>query len=157
MWARVAAGGFHTCGVRTDRSLWCWGDNGRGQLGLGDRDERNSPARVGTGTSWASLVTGYQHTCATRVDHTLWCWGWNRAGQLGLGETGRRPRPNQVGTDTDWANIGAAGYAHTCGIRTDHTLWCWGSNVAGQLGLGDTRTGPPHPGRHRHELDRVSR
>jgi len=138
VWLAVSAGGFHTCGIRTDHSLWCWGNNGYGQLGLGDKKKRATPTQVGTGTDWAGLVAGNAHTCATRTDHTLWCWGWNRDGQLGIGSKNlKRTTPTRVGTGTDWADIGAAGYAHTCGIRTDHTLWCWGNNGSGQLGLGD--------------------
>ena len=85
VWLTVSAGGFHTCGIRTDHTLWCWGDNGYGQLGLGDKKKRAMPTQVGTGTDWAGLVAGNAHTCATRTDHTLWCWGLNRDGQLGIG------------------------------------------------------------------------
>ncbi len=148
-WLTTSAGGFHTCGIRADRSLWCWGDNSYRQLGLGDGKKRTNPTQVGLNRTWAGLVAGANHTCATRTDHSLWCWGANRDGQLGLGHTARRKTPTRVNTSNDWADVSAAGFAHTCGTRTDHTLWCWGDNEwAGQLGLGDTtdRTTPTQVG-----------
>jgi alpha-tubulin suppressor-like RCC1 family protein len=138
VWLAVSAGGSYTCGISTDHSLWCWGDNRHGQLGVGDTKKRAVPTQVGTGTDWVGLVAGNAHTCATRTDHTLWCWGWNRDGQLGIGSKNlKRTTPTRVGAGAEWAEVSAAGFAHTCGTRTDHTLWCWGSNGAGQLGLGD--------------------
>ena len=84
-WVRVTAGWTHTCGVRTDRSLWCWGNNGNGQLGLGDATERLVPTRVGAGTDWARVSSGTAHTCATRTDRSLWCWGGNWDGPARVG------------------------------------------------------------------------
>ena len=136
-WLSIRAGGLYTCGIRTDHTLWCWGQNDVGQLGLGDTKKRATPSQVGHRTDWAGLAAGFDHTCATRTDHSLWCWGSGRAGQLGLGEKGGRTAPSRVGADTNWTSV-VAGYTHTCGIRTDHTLWCWGGDsFAGQLGLGD--------------------
>jgi alpha-tubulin suppressor-like RCC1 family protein len=136
-WARVSAGGSHTCGVRTDRSLWCWGYNGEGQLGLGDRTVRLVPTRVGADADWARVWGGYEHTCGVRTDRSLWCWGYNGYGQLGLADIARRLAPTRVGTDNDWAARVSAGWGHTCGVRTDRSLWCWGYNGEGALGLGD--------------------
>ncbi len=137
VWAKVAGGRNHTCGVRTDRSLWCWGNNGDGSLGLGDTTDRRVPTRVGTDLDWAKIGTGAYHTCGVRADRSLWCWGNNGDGQLGLGDETNRLVPNRVGTDLDWVEI-STGVYHTCGVRADRSLWCWGSNGAGQLGLGDT-------------------
>ena len=69
---------------RTDHSLWCWGSDRGGQLGLGPTGKRKSPTRVGAGTDWTSVAAGFTHTCGIRTDHTLWCWGGGSfAGQLG--------------------------------------------------------------------------
>lgn len=96
-WARVSANiSGHTCGVRTDRSLWCWGNNRLGQLGLGDRTRRLVPTLVGAGVQWASVSGGAGHTCGVRTDLSLWCWGWNSSGQLGLGDTRKRLVPRRV-------------------------------------------------------------
>ena len=136
-WAHVESGGAYTCGIRTDRTLWCWGDNRYGQLGLGDTNPHVVPVRVGTDTDWADLDAGGSHTCGIRTNHTLWCWGYNAYGELGLGDTAHRLTPTQVGADTTWADV-QLGILHTCAIRVEHTLWCWGYNSHGQLGLGDT-------------------
>ena len=74
-WADVSAAGFaHTCAIRTDHTLWCWGFNSSGQLGLGDNTDRSTPTQVGIGTDWSHVTAGDSYTCATRADHTLWCW-----------------------------------------------------------------------------------
>lgn len=135
-WAAIAAGNSHTCGVQTDGSLWCWGYNFRGQLGDGTTTVRDSPVRIGESTDWASVAAGDSHTCAVRTDGTLWCWGFNRLGQLGVGvSVWIQTEPLQVGEDSDWASV-TAGFAHTCGVRADGSLWCWGDSSTGQAGLG---------------------
>jgi alpha-tubulin suppressor-like RCC1 family protein len=136
-WAHIDAGEEHTCGVRFDHTLWCWGWNGFGQLGFGDHENRRVPTQVGTDSDWVHIDTGSFHSCGTRLDHTLWCWGWNKYGQLGLGQRKRERFPTQVGTSADWTSP-HTGHEYTCGIRLDRSLWCWGRNADGQLGLGDT-------------------
>lgn len=134
--ASLSAGYSHTCGIRLNHTLWCWGSDTHGELGLGDTQLRDAPAREGSDRDWASVRPGSRYTCATRLDHTLWCWGSNDVGQLGLGDTTDRDTPTQVGSGTDWTVI-STGAQHTCATRLSHTLWCWGSNHDGQLGLGD--------------------
>ncbi|RSM54704.1 hypothetical protein DMB66_37100, partial [Actinoplanes sp. ATCC 53533] len=136
-WIRPTAGNGYACAMRTDGSLWCWGANGDGQLGLGDTVARNAGPVQLTGAGWTAVAAGSRHTCAVRSDGTLWCWGANSAGQLGLGDLAVRDVPVPVGAATTWASV-AAGVAHTCATRVDGSLWCWGANDAGQLGLGDT-------------------
>ncbi len=109
VWATVSGGYWHTCGIRLDHTLWCWGNNKNGQLGLGDNTRRDVPTQVGTDADWAGLDAGYNNTCATRTDQTLWCWGWNHYGQLGVGDTTDRTTPTQVGTGTEWAQLDAGG------------------------------------------------
>ena len=125
--------------MRTDRSLWCWGHGQQGQLGIGDRGDWGVPHRVGTDFDWAKILADNDHTCGVRTDRSLWCWGNSKYGQLGLGDTHGRIVPTQVGADLDWAEISADSVSsyHTCGVRTDGSLWCWGWNEYGQLGLGD--------------------
>jgi alpha-tubulin suppressor-like RCC1 family protein len=81
-WTQLAAGSAHTCGIATGSSLWCWGDNTRGELGDGTHDYRTTPVQVGSDTSWKQLAAGNDFTCAIKTDGTLWCWGQNDAGQL---------------------------------------------------------------------------
>src|SRR5262245_44940179 len=139
-WTRLSVGGAHTCGMRLDHTLWCWGDNYYGQLGLGDTTDRLTPTRVVVDSDWARISSGRDFACGMRLDHTLWCWGQNTYGQLGLGYFGGRQLvPTRVGSGSDWARVNA-GAIHICGIRSDHTLWCWGQNKSGQLGLNNWRS-----------------
>jgi alpha-tubulin suppressor-like RCC1 family protein len=135
----VSAGGEHTCSVRFDGTLWCWGRNTWGELGNADRGPgRPDPLQVGTAADWSTVAAGGGHTCATRRPGSLWCWGLNNKGQLGDGTTDVRTTPVRIGTGSSWAQL-SAGWFHTCGIRTNGTAACWGENSAGQLGDG-TRT-----------------
>ena len=139
-WKFVDVGRAHTCGIREDQTLWCWGANEEGQLGVGRGmyfgDE--GPERVGEDSDWTSVTAGREHTCGIRNDGTLWCLGNSRMGQLGNGDdTRNRYYPKQIGTRSDWAQVVAAG-RHACGIRDDQSLWCWGRNDVGQLGVGES-------------------
>lgn len=71
VWSEISPGNQHTCGIHLDHSLWCWGNNVVGQLGLGDRASRSVPTQVGNDTDWAQLDSGTYYSCATRLDHTL--------------------------------------------------------------------------------------
>jgi alpha-tubulin suppressor-like RCC1 family protein len=128
-WTTVAAGALHACATRSDGALWCWGDN------------HDLPQRVTTPAAdgWASVAAGASHTCATRSDGTLWCWGDNSKGELGIGDTISQDLPQQVTTPAadGWASV-TAGQTDTCATRSDGTLWCWGENFAGELGIGNT-------------------
>lgn len=134
-WIDVATGRLHTCGVRANHTLWCWGYNGYGQLGLGDIVDRDIPTQVGSESDWAEVTLGDSHTCAVKTDHTLWCWGTNLWGEAGGYGGGYKSVPTQVDADDDWASV-AAGVDYTCALRLDQTLWCWGINVSGELGVG---------------------
>ena len=105
VWQSVSTGADHGCGIQTDNTLWCWGYNKVGALGLGDTEDRFVPTRVGQDSDWAMVRAGRSHTCGIRTDHTLWCWGYNIKGQLGLGDTVERHKPRQVVSSTDWAWI----------------------------------------------------
>lgn len=146
-WIAISANGDHTCGIRhettVNNTLWCWGKNDQGQLGLGDTATRNVPTKVGTDTDWLAVSTGAEHTCAIKTTGTLWCWGANNFGQLGKNvpdPNGADPKltsPTQVGSDTTWSILSNGGY-HTCAIKSDNTLWCWGNSDYGQIGVGVT-------------------
>jgi alpha-tubulin suppressor-like RCC1 family protein len=132
----VSAGLAQTCGTRTSGTLWCWGANGSGQLGLGDFVYRSSPTQAGAATDWKTVATGSYHTCGVRASGALWCWGYNTDGQVGNGASSNGvSSPVRVGTTTDWRTASAGGY-HTCGVRTSGTLWCWGNDLSGQVGDG---------------------
>jgi alpha-tubulin suppressor-like RCC1 family protein len=127
-WQSITTGFGHTCGIRSDATLWCWGLNAWGQLGDGTKTNHLVPTQVGDRTDWMSVSAGTHFTCATRLDHTLWCWGFNGDGELGTGDMRDRLQPTRVGESADWASVGA-GVFHACGVRLDGTVWCWGDKV----------------------------
>ncbi|MCL2367664.1 MAG: S-layer homology domain-containing protein [Oscillospiraceae bacterium] len=131
----VAAGFWHTVAIKTDGSLWGWGNNALGQSGDGTTVTRYSPTQAGTDTDWASVTAGGFHTMGIKTDGSLWGWGSNWLGQLGDGTTIDRHAPWQIGTEADWASV-AAGSHHTMAIKTDGSLWAWGNNSDGLLGNG---------------------
>ena len=134
----------HTCALKSDGSLWCWGENGFGQLGTGDLDLRQVPTRVGTSAAWSAIALGANRTCALEQNGSLWCWGENDRGQLGLGHQTDEPVPSRVGTATDWASV-SAGTSATCARKVDDSLWCWGENRYGQFGDGTGWSASPSP------------
>ncbi len=134
-WAQVSAGTSHTVAVKTDGTLWAWGENNVGQLGDGTTTQQDSPEQIGTDTDWAQVSAGAYYTMAIKTDGTLWAWGYNAFGQLGDGTTNNASRPEQIGTDTNWAQASAGQY-QTVALKSDHTLWAWGDNSDGQLGDG---------------------
>ena len=136
-WKLVAAGGNHTLSLKTDGTLWAWGYNAKGQLGLRDNINRFSPTQIDTEADWKLVAAGGNHTLAIKTDGTLWAWGLNSPDQLGIDDTTGSHFPVQVGVDVDWDFV-AAGEYHTLALKADGTLWVWGNNYFGQLGLGDT-------------------
>ena len=139
-WLTISSGYGHVLATKTDGTLWSWGLNQYGQLGLGNITYRSSPVQVGLLTNWLTISAGYLISAAIKTDGTLWTWGGNNVGQLGLGNKTNYSSPKQVGALTNWSKIFAAGYANSfvLAIKTDGTLWSWGINTAGQLGLGNT-------------------
>ena len=133
---RVSAGANHSVSIKSDGTLFSWGRNDYGQLGLGDTTSRNTPTQVGTDNKWVSVSAGGYHSLAIKSDGTLFSWGWNEYGELGLGDTTSRNAPAQVGVDNKWVSVSGGGY-HTLAIKSDGTLFSWGFNNLGELGLGD--------------------
>jgi alpha-tubulin suppressor-like RCC1 family protein len=140
VWQVASAGEHHTCSIRNDSWLWCWGWNEHGQLGTGTIEDQTVPLQAEVGEQWAAVSTGATHTCAIRKNGSLWCWGNNNVGQIGNGKSGALQKsllPEQIGTESDWKTV-HAGNSHSCGLRGDGILFCWGNNVKGQLGDGTT-------------------
>jgi alpha-tubulin suppressor-like RCC1 family protein len=136
-WYKISCSAwFHCAAIKTDGTLWTWGKGNFGRLGLGNTTYYSSPKQVGALTNWAKVISGSDMTQAIKTDGTLWSWGYGTYGGLGLGDIAHRSSPTQVGALTDWANIGTGLYRHHCvGVKTDGTLWTWGFNSNGQLGL----------------------
>jgi alpha-tubulin suppressor-like RCC1 family protein len=128
-WVEISAGDYHTCGRRSDRSLWCWGRNDSGQLGVGDRGNRDAPVRVGVWSDWVEVSAGDDHTCGRRSDGSLWCWGDNNYGQMNFLEetvSADQLTPVRVPGATDWREV-SAGRSRTCGRRAAG-VWCFGGD-----------------------------
>ncbi|MGD0998966.1 MAG: hypothetical protein ABR941_11710, partial [Thermoleophilia bacterium] len=139
-WAVVSCAPSHTVALQKDGTLWAWGANYQGQLGLGSRNvnnHRSTPTQVGSASDWASVSCGDDYTVALKKDGTLWAWARNDSGELGLGNAIWRFAPTEVGGVRTWASV-SCGDSHTLALRKDGTLWAWGSNAHGELGLGDT-------------------
>ena len=136
-WLAIQAGNQSTCGIRADSTLWCWGYNQTGTLGDATNANRSIPTEVG-GT-WTKIAMKNLHVCGIRADGHLRCWGLNSSGQLGDGTTTSRNTPRAVGIDhEDWIDI-AVGARQTCGQRADETMWCWGDDSVGQIGVSESR------------------
>jgi alpha-tubulin suppressor-like RCC1 family protein len=142
----IAAGFIHTCALPADNTVRCWGDNYYGQLGTdvnsGTSNDNYNPMSVNLGTSIKSVAVGGYHTCAELSDNTVQCWGSNHSGQIGVLEnfetSNANPTPKTVvlalinGTSVKGV---VAGGNHTCALISDNTLYCWGDNGFGQLGI----------------------
>jgi alpha-tubulin suppressor-like RCC1 family protein len=142
----VSAGMTHSLGIRSDGSLWAWGDNDHGQLGIGEPlSEQHFPVPVSLGTVWSQVSAGGGHTMAIKSDGSLWAWGFNYWGGLGTGDPPvDHPSPVPVASGLPWSQVSAGG-VHTLGIKSDGSLWAWGRNFEGQLGAGDHPINHPSP------------
>lgn len=137
-WTSVACGSAHTVALASNGTLWAWGSNSAGQLGIGSSTiaQKNFPTQVQSvsGAVWKGLACGANHTVAWTTQGSLYAWGKNDSGQLGDNTLGNRIAPTKVfGVDNVWAEA-SCGYAHTLGRRSDRSLWSWGDNAYGQLG-----------------------
>ena len=134
---KIAAGYSHFLAIKSDGTLWAWGNNRYGQLGDGTTVYRDSPVQIGAENDWVEVAAGMDHTIAMKSDRTLWAWGRNNSGQLGDGTTTDKYTPVQIGTDYDWDAVAAGGW-YTVALKRDGRLWAWGYNGSGQLGDGTT-------------------
>jgi len=146
----IGVGGSTTCAVLQDESLWCWGYNAQGQLGINSTTNSDYPVQVlgfnGLGTfAGAREVDIASHSCSSKVDGTIWCWGYNDYGQLGTGNTGATLTPVQVrGYGMPWLMdiiVLSVNSRSSCALSGSGWLFCWGDNVWGLVGDG-TFTSP---------------
>ena len=141
-WKQVATGTNLTGAIKTDGTLWMWGFGGNGELGRGALDARishSSPVQtVSTGTNWKQVSLEGQTVGAVKTDGTLWLWGANAYGVLGTNSAAGQSSPVQtVSGGTNWKQV-SVGSGHAAAIKTDGTLWMWGNNANGQIGIIST-------------------
>ena len=137
-WAKAPGGSpnnFTSGAIKTDGTLWIWGRNDYGQLGLSQSGPSNisSPTQLGSDTTWSQVLAGGEVCSAIKTDGTLWIWGRNHHGQLGLNDLANRSSPIQI-SGTTWIEI-AGGYRQMVALKSDGTLWSWGDNYHGALGI----------------------
>tara|TARA_R110000751_G_scaffold303448_1_gene418142 strand:- start:199 stop:1338 length:1140 start_codon:yes stop_codon:yes gene_type:complete len=137
---------FHA--VKTDGTLWAWGDNSSGRLGDGTAVNKSSPVQIGSSTDWLQVAGASNTSYAVKTDGTLWAWGLNTGGQMGDGTAVSKSSPVQIGSLTTWTSVSGAGNASAYAIKSDGTLWSWGYNITGGLGHGDevNRSSPTQVG-----------
>lgn len=147
-WRTVAAGYNHNCAIKSDGTLYCWGRNFYGQLGDGTNKtggNKTVPVKI-SNEMWDKVTAGGEHTCAFKLsDRKRFCWGRNFLGQLGDGTSGfdnMKLYPEQIGED-QWLAL-SLGFEHTCGIKDDNDLYCWGGG-GGILGVGSTEASVTSP------------
>jgi hypothetical protein len=145
-WVALAAGQDHSMALRSDGTLWTWGKNDHGQLGVGNTSLQLTPQQVprpataAPGTTWQQIAAGQQHSLALLSDGTLWAWGRNTEAQLGLNSAQDQPRPVQEFTRGHWTQI-AGGETHSLALEQgSNRVFATGgidfSRNSGQLGDG---------------------
>lgn len=130
----IAGGDVHTCALGSDGTVWCWGNNDAGQLGVGSGEFHN-PKQVPNLTGAIAIASGAAHTCAIASDGGVLCWGDNEAGQIGNNGSSNVFQPQSASGPHGVTAIAAGGFA-TCAVDGSKQLWCWGDNSHGQLADG---------------------
>ncbi len=140
-WVAVGAGDEHSCALRSDNTIWCWGRNQYSQLGENGAafGIETSPVQMGSASDWLSLSVGSDHACGVRTSEEAWCWGRNTSGQLGNGTLVTSAAPvhfNYISGSSSADITVSAGHDHSCAVQATGALVCAGSNASGQLGNG---------------------
>jgi len=137
-WSQVSLANGLAHALKTDGTIWSWGNNSTGALGQNDRTDHSSPIQIGSDTTWSYIISNGSGAMATKTNGTLWGWGYATAGRLGLNQGGVTSvsSPVQI-PGTTWTDKIAFRNAGAFGIKTDGTLWGWGDNEEGQLGQND--------------------
>lgn len=135
----IAAGYYHSLALRSNGSVWAWGNNAYGQLGNGTTASQNLAVQVNLpGGSSTSIAAGKFHSLALQADGKLYTWGYNRYGQIGDSTFKNKPSPVAViGLGMTAVSIGA-GFNHSLAVLSNGKVMAWGQNYYGQLGNNST-------------------
>lgn len=135
-WADMACSrfwGYSAFAIKTNGTLWAWGENSAGQLGIGNTQAQTLPVQVGTDTDWKQVAAGVSSVLALKADGSLWGWGLNMYGEL-FGYEGRQSSPVRLGSETDWEKVLVIEF-RAYAVKKDGTLWAWGDNSRNLLGF----------------------
>jgi alpha-tubulin suppressor-like RCC1 family protein len=151
---QISVGDRHTCVIRSDKNVYCWGSNAWGQLGDPNSSDRDSAVRVHITNADEKIIqisAGAYHTCAMDSGNNIYCWGNNEQRQLGpsVANVASMPTPTAVIlglSGTAHATAVSAGDYFTCASISDGTIRCWGANSEGQLGIDRAVTQPESVG-----------
>ena len=138
---RVALGDAHTCVIKDDGTVWCFGDNSDGQLGNSSFGPPDSTTPVqtsgfGTGRTAVQVAAGERHTCALLDNGEVWCWGSGGNNELANGALqSSDPVKVPLGAGITASRIFVGGRV-SCALTSDNRLTCWGQNHKGQIGNG---------------------
>ena len=140
-WSHAVGGYYCNMALRTDGTLWIWGNNGNGLLGQSapDNAHLSSPVQL-PGTTWTNKMTIGYSAAVVKTDGTLWAWGSNTYGSLGQNQgpaSAKVSSPIQI-PGTTWSTVGTSWAGNTFALKTDSTAWVWGDARQGSLGLNDT-------------------
>lgn len=153
----ISLGNGFSCALLDNGAVKCWGKRGA-QLGIGNNydnpghkpnemGDKLPEVNLGKDRTAKSISAGYNHVCALLDDGNVKCWGYNYSGQLGIENTKTKGNTtDEMGDNLPIVNLGkshtakaiSSGYDYTCALLDDHSVKCWGYNLLGQLGLGDT-------------------
>lgn len=149
-WADMACSrfwGYSAFAIKTNGTLWAWGENSAGQLGNGNTQAQTLPIQVGTDTDWKQVAAGVSSVLALKADGSLWGWGLNMYGEL-FGYEGRQSLPVRLGSETDWEKVLVIEF-RAYAVKKDGTLWAWGDNSRNLLGFNtpteEESTSEGHP------------
>ena len=131
-WIKVSAGSEFSLAIKNTGTLWSWGLNNTGQLGIGNTINQNIPNQVGTATNWADIDAGNQHSLAVDNAGFVYAWGNNTFGQLGNGTNTTSLSPIQITSSPGWIDI-SAGFDHSLFLNGAQFLFSCGNNTNGQL------------------------
>jgi alpha-tubulin suppressor-like RCC1 family protein len=143
--SRLASGNDHVCTIRGDATVWCWGltTDIHYSYSYPPRRYSSTPTQIPSSqiAEAQSITAGAEHTCALLANYQVKCWGQGDYGQLGDGEETDKSEPVSVlasdgAASETLSSVKAitAGDAHTCALKTDGLVWCWGLNASGQVG-----------------------
>lgn len=135
-WADMACSrfwGYSAFAIKTNGTLWSWGENSSVQLGIGNTQAQTQPVQVGTDTDWKQVAAGVSSVLALKADGSLWGWGFNMYGEL-FGYEGKQASPVRLGSETDWEQVFMVDF-RAYAVKKDGTLWAWGNNADNLLGF----------------------